>query len=112
MDEASLGVLPRGASNVSKDTVLFKEIRDNIDIRHAGNQSSSRDGRFTEIIRGTMNRTKVETIKAVVMTLFAVLTALATVYSQDYSLAVIPALLIALSAWFWWKVNLYSKDEE
>lgn len=51
VDEASLGVLPRGASHVFKYTVLFKEISDNIDIHHAGKQSSSRDGRFTEIIR-------------------------------------------------------------
>jgi len=59
-----------------------------------------------------MNRTKIETIKAVVMTLFAILMTLLMVYSQAYSLAAVPVLLAVLAAWFWWKVSQYSKDGE
>ena len=59
-----------------------------------------------------MNRSKIEMIKAVVMTIFAVLMLLLVVGLHDYTLVWVPILLGIFSGWFWWKASYSSRDEE
>lgn len=59
-----------------------------------------------------MSRLRVERIKAIVFTALTLITLLAMMAVQSPSLAWIPVVLGAASAWFWWKVDYLSKQGE
>ncbi|WP_293817494.1 hypothetical protein [uncultured Corynebacterium sp.] len=60
----------------------------------------------------TMDRLKIEQLKAVVMTIIALLTLAVAAMTHNYAMAWVPVLLSAFAAWFWWKWSELSQHGE
>lgn len=59
-----------------------------------------------------MDRLKIEQLKAVVVSIIALLTLVVAAMTHDYAMTWVPVLLSAFAAWFWWKWSALSQRGE
>lgn len=59
-----------------------------------------------------MKRAKIEETKAIIMTTFALASFALVMWTHDYSYSWLPVVLGAIAAWFWWKVDHFSRKDE